>query len=473
MKVENAIGFIDDLVYSKTGKRLTSLQKAILSGTWQNFKYPDIAKTQFRSAKYLKGVGFKLWNLLSDILEEDINQANFRAIMEKTQLSIDLSISGNSAKEFAQINNIYYVNDFQVCFPTVNIPNNSQTEPQNQDVSNTNRKDLAEIPNLSKIYGRTEELTTLQKWILQEKCCLVTILGISGIGKTAIAVKLIEQIGKEFDYVAWRSLRNRPTLDIIETNLLSFITKNVNTDNQRSLGQAALIPLMDTLQKHRCLIILDDVQMIFQSGELAGKYETGSEDYARLFKQIGESDHNSCLVLISSEKPREIADLETENPHCKSLQLNGLDVGVAWEILKEKGLENQEKWQEMINQYSGNPLWLKMVARIIQDLGFTDLWQQESTFLFADLEYKLNQQFERLSAIEKKVISTMVTLEDRVSIAQILAYIPQSELLNALPSLLRRSYIEKIIENGETNFIIQPVIREYIKQQLGVQLGRE
>lgn len=463
MKVENGIAFLDDLVYTKTGKRLNSLQKAILHGTWQNLKYPEIAKTEIRSAKYVKGVGFKLWNLLSEMLGEEMNQSNFRAVMEKTKLAIDLS---NSATDFAQ------VNSFNFGSTIVHCPNVSQTDPKNpnihrQDACATNKKDLSEMPNLSTFYGRTQELTTLEKWILQEKCRLVTILGISGIGKTAIAIKLIQQIADKFDYIFWCSLRNQPSLEIIKTNLLEFLLPgNINIDNQQKLRKTSLTHLIDTLRKDRCLIILDDVQMLFQRGELAGKYESGYEDYASLFRQIGESEHNSCFVLLSGEKPLEIADLETENKGCKSLQLAGLEVDAAWEILKEQGLDNQEKWQEMINQYSGNPLWLKMVARIIQDLGLTDLWQQGSTFLFADLEYKLNQQFKRLSAIEKKVILTMANLGDRITITQILAYIPQSELFNALPSLLRRSYIDKNVDDGEKVFTIQPVIKEYVKQQL-------
>ena len=185
----------------------------------------------------------------------------------------------------------------------------------------------------------------------------------------------------------------------------------------------------DSFKKHRCLIILDDVQMLFQSGE----------------------------------KPLEDANLEAENQQCKSLQLAGLDVDAAYEILKQQGLDTSEKWQDIINQYSGNPSWLKMLARIIQDLGFTDLCKQESTFLFTELEYKLNQQFKRLSNIEKKVISTMANIGDRMTITQILTHIPQAELLNTLPSLLRRSFIEKNVANGDTNFTIQPVIREYVK----------
>ena len=55
-------------------------------------------------------------------------------------------------------------------------------------------QDLRDAPDISSFYNRTSELATLQEWILQERCCLVAILGIRGIGKTAIALHLLPQI---------------------------------------------------------------------------------------------------------------------------------------------------------------------------------------------------------------------------------------------------------------------------------------
>ncbi|HBK22343.1 MAG TPA: ATPase, partial [Planktothrix sp. UBA10369] len=55
--------------------------------------------------------------------------------------------------------------------------------------------------------------------------------------------------------------------------------------------------LIESLRTHRCLIILDDVQQILNSGQLAGNYKPGYENYGTLFKLIGEIPHNSCLIL--------------------------------------------------------------------------------------------------------------------------------------------------------------------------------
>ena len=74
------------------------------------------------------------------------------------------------------------------------IPIAENTQPQIH-------QDLKDAPDISSFYNRTSELATLQEWILQERCRLVAILGISEIGKTAIALHLLPQIQHKFEYV--------------------------------------------------------------------------------------------------------------------------------------------------------------------------------------------------------------------------------------------------------------------------------
>jgi len=45
------------------------------------------------------------------------------------------------------------------------------------------------------------ELVTLEQWIVQSRCRLVALLGMGGIGKTSLSVKLAEQIQGEFEYL--------------------------------------------------------------------------------------------------------------------------------------------------------------------------------------------------------------------------------------------------------------------------------
>src|SRR5215469_15658173 len=54
----------------------------------------------------------------------------------------------------------------------------------------TRREDLGEAPSAQVFHGRQTELATLKQWVMNPKCYLVMILGIGGIGKTALAAAL-------------------------------------------------------------------------------------------------------------------------------------------------------------------------------------------------------------------------------------------------------------------------------------------
>ena len=101
----------------------------------------------------------------------------------------------------------------------------------------------------------------------------------------------------------------------------------------------------------------------------AGEYEPGYENYGYFFKKIAEASHDSCLLITSREKPKEVAALEGKNLPVKVLQLNSLKLAEAREILLDKGCTcDDEKLQELVNRYSGNPLALKIVATTVYDL---------------------------------------------------------------------------------------------------------
>lgn len=458
MNVEDVVEWANNSIFDKTetGEHLTPIQEAILTGVWQRQKYPQIAKDFHCSESHVKKEAAKLWEKLREELGEDLNKYNFRSKLEKKHKISQSSQVGDSFLQEIDIN---------ICGQFIQNIKNAETRSPSPPDSPQNKSqspiiDLTDAPELTSFYDRTSELSTLKQWILQAHTRLITIYGLSGIGKSAIALKLIEQTQTEFDYIIWRSLSHTPALTTLQTELKQFFGRS---------QQTPLTTIIDYFRTSRCLVILDDVQNIFQSSQLAGRYLTGYEDYGKFFKQIATSSHQSCLILLSWEKPREITTLEAENRATRTLHLKGLGEEAA-EILREKGLADEEKWSDLIALYQGHPSWLNIIAATIWELfdGSVSLFLADGNDLFlGDLEPILESHLERLSDSEKKAFYWLASQNEAVDISRQPTDndLCKSEFWQAIQSLGRRGLVEKVLVGGRSKFQINRVFQQYIQSK--------
>lgn len=343
---------------------------------------------------------------------------------------------------------------------------------------NKPRQDWGSAPDVSIFYGRTEELATLENWILAEECRLVAVFGMAGIGKTALSVKLADQIQSQFDYVIWRSLRHAPSLKDLLDDLLKFLyRRRVNyplTEVNDKISQ-----LIAYLRKHRCLLVLDSVEMILQSGALAGQYSEEYQEYGEFFRRLGEEAHKSCLVITTMEKPKEIGLLEGKTMPVRSLALPDLQTVEARQIFREKSLAEADRWDSLVALYRGNPLALKIVATIIKDLfgGQVSEFLKQNTLVFGDISGLVQMQCDRLSSLEKEILQWLAIERQPASLSKLrqnmLLPVSQRELLEAVASLGQRSLIEKNSDLSEAVFSLQPLLMEYVTTQIIDQVSAE
>ena len=329
-------------------------------------------------------------------------------------------------------------------------------------------RDWGEAIDVSVFYGRNSELATLKKWIEIDRCRLVGVLGMGGIGKTALAVKIAQQLQNQFEYVIWRSLRNAPTLETLLRELISFLSEGRETEGEIKL-------LLECLRSSRSLVILDNVETILLSGDRAGKYRPGCENYAQLFRLIGETAHSSCLIFTSREKPAEVATTEGINLPVRSLQLKG-SPEAARKLIQVKGLSgSEEQEQNLCEGYGNNPLALKIVASSIQDLfgGDIEEFLAQNITIFNSIKKLLQQQFDRLSPCEQTIMYWLAINREWTSISQlaedIFPAISKANLLDTLESLSWRSLIEK--QSG--SYTQQPVVMEYVTDRFIEQITGE
>ncbi len=453
MDIQNLLEWTDKQVLDKTGKHLDSLQESILQGIWEHQDYEEIAKDNQRSYDHIKKEAWKLWQLLSDVFEEDIKKSNVRSILENKASSIiyhfvnspNSNNISNSRVNICRENNSYSENNLK---KSSNFPDNDHLYP----IIN-----LTKAPELRYNYGRKLEISTLKEW-LDNKTRLITIYGLTGIGKTALTLKLVSEIAPQFDYIIYRSLENIPQLIALKDDLKQFFAQSLSTP---------LPDIIDYLSSYRCLIILDDVQNIFKPVELAGKYLSDCQDYHKFFQQIATTSHQSCLILISWELPRDFVTLKSDK--IKTLYLQGLTTEFE-EIFKEYGLKSEEKWTELSELYQGHPNWLNIISSTLIELfdGEVSLFleQMNNEIYLGDMEDSIECHLQRLSATEKKVIHWLANQTEAVEKFPKTANLDlsTSEFWATIQSLIRRCLLDKLPSETSSYFPINPVFKSYLKR---------
>lgn len=336
------------------------------------------------------------------------------------------------------------------------------------------RQDWGAAPDGIVCYHRQTEINRLKQAILEQCCRIFTIYGLDGIGKTTITVELAKQITAEFEYLFWRTLGKVSLTEILVQDALKLFTKEISV-----LGiEAQITQLMQYLRNHRCLIVLDRVETILATGRSLQPYCNGYEGYGELFRQIAQTQHQSCLLLVSNEKPQDIAVWESASAAIYSLQVRGSQE-VCYRILQDKQLIYSPAWDELIAAYRGHPLALKIVATAIEELFNGDVadFLRQNTLFLGDLYFLLHQQYQRLSEPEQNILNTFAEVDQPLSLKELTEKYHNrlrcSQIIEYLHSLKRRSLLDPVTtrsfnSNQESTinlYSIQPVVRKYIQSQ--------
>ncbi len=258
MTIEEALGVLDAVLQPT---RLNDTQEAVFRQAWAGQTYEEIATELNFAVEYIRAVGAQLWQTLSKALDERVTKQNLRTALERWERQHTIVPSA---------------------------------PPLTQ-------QDWGEAIDVSTFWGRTDELATLSQWVVNDRCRLLALLGMGGLGKTSLSVKLAQQVQSEFDVLIWRSLRNAPLLPELLVSLLQFLSEDGALPIPDTVDQQ-LSQLIQYLRDRRCLIILDNAEMILGRGDAAsltshyhaGDYREGYEAYGDLFQLVGTVPHQSC-----------------------------------------------------------------------------------------------------------------------------------------------------------------------------------
>jgi len=332
--------------------------------------------------------------------------------------------------------------------------------------------DWGEAPAPAAFYGRQAEVALVTQWLGEDpgaqRARLVTILGMGGMGKTALAVQAAHRVADQFEVVIWRSLLNAPPLAEILPAWLQILSRQQLTKAPAGLD-AQLTLLFGCLRQQRCLLILDNCESILRTGARAGRYRDGYEEYGQLLRRVGASEHQSTLLLTSREQPEGVALLPRETGMVQVLRMTGLEAASGQTLLQLCGLAGDaDNAERIISHYSGNPLALQIVAQVVTDLFAGDLtaFLRQETLIFDDIRDVLDQQWVRLTPLEQEILLWLAIEREIVDLETLRAALvggrAGATLLEALHSLQRRS----LIEQRGTAFTLQNVVTEYLTDRL-------
>ncbi|WP_016949519.1 DUF4351 domain-containing protein [Anabaena sp. PCC 7108] len=305
--VTEVLQVVDELVFKHTGNHLTDLQRSAVKGIWEGDTYSKIAdEFGYESENHVGNVSRELYKILSKELGEDVTKSNFCWSIERIGNSFNPQLIGIGIK-----------NHVNWC------PNNKDTQKTEVNKEDkikqiTTYINLKQSPKITHLYGRTNELATLSKWIENPRTRLISILGIAGIGKTSFVRHFIDTHTITFDAVIWKNIKLSNSLNSILTEIVTEL--NVNNFEKNLIRQLLSEDIMQ-----ESVIYQDILQKGEQKGEKIGEQK---EAFRFLNRQLNRRFGEIALPII--EKMRLLSTEQLEILGEEFLDFSNISDLVNW-----------------------------------------------------------------------------------------------------------------------------------------------
>ncbi|CAI9266125.1 unnamed protein product [Lactuca saligna] len=237
-------------------------------------------------------------------------------------------------------------------------------------------------PEEFKIVGRDDDvlhiIDLLTKPRTEEKLTIVPIVGMGGIGKTALAKSVYNDniIEQHFDVRAWLCVSIK--VDII--TLLVKIYESVAGQKPESDSKVNLIKsLEEKLGSKRYFLVLDDVWV---------EERPYWEEFRRCM--LGVNSQNGSGILVTTRK----LEIGTTGMKADSCLLKGLSDDHCWDIFRERVFvagtspspELEEIGREIVKKCGGLPLLLNVIGGMLANYSDPEKWLSIKNSKVWDLE---------------------------------------------------------------------------------------
>ncbi|WOD38947.1 NACHT domain-containing protein [Nodosilinea sp. E11] len=344
MEFEEIAVLVNQAAVERKGRPLKDVERLVLKGSWENKTYAAMATpTVGYTEDYLKkDVGPKLWHLLTELVNTDrqgirVTKRNIQNVLQTW------AAQGAASPSIARAQPV-----------AVGLP----PRPPALVVRDSPRLDLADCS------GRENELATLTRWVVADRCRTVVLWGLPGVGKTALAAAIADVLASQYDQCGYLAIPP----DGAMADGLEAIAQWLAPAPLTVIQGATIDEVLEQLEQRRILLIIDGMEHLFAPQQLAGYYREGTEAMQQLFHGGAERQHQSCLIWVSREKPADLA--QVTGLRVREYAVGDLANTAAQGLLKALGTPtaNPDDWAALVERYGSHPLVLRGLGSTLREV---------------------------------------------------------------------------------------------------------
>lgn len=368
----------------------------------------------------------------------------------------------------AETTNLYRQIKAQVHTPTLKPSSPPAALPAKQPLTASSSVNIfmGGIALPRRLWGRQQELQLLNQWLSVEQCRLVTIHGMVGVGKTALAAGMVQLLAlpttptpPAFNTIIVTTCRSVSTPTHLIHDWLQQLSSQPITTLPQTLDRQ-LDLLIRLMQQQRILFVLDDVDHWFTQPDA-----TERSAYLTLLQLLVEREHR-CALLLTTRQNLPIFYAIAETNLYRYLPLGGLAPDGSQQLLMSYGLQGSSTDFELLQEhYAGHPLLLHLVAHEIQLLFAQQIaaFLQEDTPFTRTMIASLDQQLALLSPLEEELL-TCLALSESVATHEQLRHmlattVSRRDYMAALSNLVYYTLVELYRDSMKPNQLFANYLR--------------